>query len=250
MFLYTGVFVQTPLPVVSPNGDGVDDGETLRYKLVRPSTTTVTLTAPDGTVAYSESAERQPGGYGIPFPSLPAPPTPPSPALPPPSPSPSPPPPEPPSSGPVSPTALSPAADPAPANGRWKLSVSAIDDTGQLSQMTQAFVVNTTLGFLGVDPPRLFLPPGGRDVAISWRQAGPARVVVTVESQAGEVVRILAQRPFAAGPRSVTWDGLGRDGKAVKGGPYVVRVAARNDLGRTELARRLRVRRIVGPPRP
>ena len=45
--------MQPAVSVVSPDGDGVADRQSLRYKLVRPSTATVTLTAPDGSVAYT-----------------------------------------------------------------------------------------------------------------------------------------------------------------------------------------------------
>ena len=47
--------------------------------------------------------------------------------------------------------------------------------------------------------------------------------------------------------RGVTWNGLDRTQKAVKGGGYVVRVVARNPLGTIDLARNLQVQRIVGP---
>ena len=69
LFLYTGVFVQPAVAVVSPDGDGVADRQSLRYKLVRPSTATVTLTAPDGSVAYTETAERQPRDLQPPVPA-------------------------------------------------------------------------------------------------------------------------------------------------------------------------------------
>ena len=74
LFEYTGVFVQPAVAVVSPDGDGVTDRQSLRYKLVRPATTTVTLTAPDGTIAFAETQARQPGSFAIPFPPVPAPP--------------------------------------------------------------------------------------------------------------------------------------------------------------------------------
>jgi hypothetical protein len=41
----------------------------------------------------------------------------------------------------------------------------------------------------------------------------------------------------------VTWDGLGRDRKPVKGGRYLVRVKAVNALGVVEQAKPLVVRR-------
>ncbi|RDI74210.1 hypothetical protein Gocc_1786 [Gaiella occulta] len=113
--------------------------------------------------------------------------------------------------------------------------------------MTQSFVVNSTIGFLATAPKKLFLPPAGRDLRIGWRQTREARVVVTVETPAGEIVRTLARRRYAPGAPGVTWNGLDRDRKAVKGGKYVVRVVARNGLGTIQLTRDVRVQRIVGP---
>ena len=234
LFAYTGVFVQPAVAVVSPDGDGVADRQSLRYKLVRPSTVTVTLTGPDGAVAYTESSTKDPGKYAVPFPP---------PASTPPVPSPAP---------ATAPTTTSTStsgrtiAD-GPTQGRWKLTVSATDDVGQPSEMTQAFLVNSTIGFLVTEPKKLLLPPAGRDLRIIWQQTKYARVVVTVETPAGEVVRTLAKRRYGPGPQGVTWNGLDRSRKAVKGGKYIVRVVAKNPLGTIDLARGLRVERIVGP---
>ncbi len=47
MLSYSGVYAPPPAEQVqSPNGDGVAEEQTLRYKVVRPSTVTVTLTGP------------------------------------------------------------------------------------------------------------------------------------------------------------------------------------------------------------
>ena len=220
VFQYTGVFVQPAVSVVSPNGDGVADRQSLRYKVVRPSTVTVTLTGPDGAAAYTETGERLPGSYGVPFPPPPT---------------------------PLSTEAPSRSSVADPVDGRWKLAVSATDDTGQPSGMEQSFVVNTTVGFLATSPRKLFLPPLGRDLSITWRQSRAARVVVTVETSTGEVVRTLARRSYPVGGRTLVWNGLDRQHKAVKGGKYVVRVVAKNALGTIELVHDLRVQRIVGP---
>ena len=225
LFHYTGVFVQPTVAVVSPDGDGVDDRQSLRVKLVRRSTTTVTLTAPDGRIAYTDARERLPGSFSVAFPPPPVPPAPPI---------------------PLAAGADSPAPVP-PVNGRWLLRVSAVDEIGQPSEMTQSFTVNTTLGFLATTPKKLFLPPRGRDFGISWKQARPARVVVTVESPAGEILRTLARRTYQVGSPTLVWNGLDRTKKAVRGGQYVVRVTARNALGTIELSRKFRVQRIVGP---
>jgi flagellar hook assembly protein FlgD len=107
--------------------------------------------------------------------------------------------------------------------------------------------VNTTLGFLATGRPRLYLPPGGRPFGISWRQGRDARVVLTVESRWGTVLRTLAQRRYARGRVDLTWNGLDREGQRVRGGVYQVRVVARNQLGRVELVRRFAVQRTAGP---
>jgi hypothetical protein len=225
LFQYTGVFVQPAVAVVSPDGDGVADKQSLRYKIVRPSTVEVKLLRPDGTLGYQASVTRQPGRYAVPFPPVP----------------------------PVTPAAPSAssrgvaARSAGPAQGRWTLTVTATDDIGQPSEMTQAFLVNSTIGFLATSPSKLFLPPGGRDVRIGWKQTKTARVTVTVETRAGEVLRTLAKRSYTAGVRGVTWNGLDRKKNAVKGGTYVVRVVARNAIGTLDLARNVRVQRIVGP---
>jgi hypothetical protein len=185
----------------------------------------VKLLRPDGTVGYQVSVTRQPGRYAVPFPPVAPPVTPVAP----------------------SPTSRVAAATSAgPAQGRWTLTVTATDDIGQPSEMTQSFLVNTTIGFLTTNPKKLFLPPHGRELRITWKQTKTAKVTVTIETRKGEVLRTLAKRSYTAGVRGVTWNGLDRTKKAVKGGGYVVRVVARNPLGTIDLARNLQVQRIVG----
>ncbi len=207
-FAYTGAFARAPLPVVSPNGDGVDDVEPLSYKIVSPATVTVTLAAPDGSTPVTQTVDQQPGTYPVTFP---------------------------------------PAAETAPAEGTWKLTVAANDELGQQTGMTQSFVVDDTLGFVQTSVPRLFLPPGGRELTISWKLTRAAKIAVTVETNAGEVVRRLAARRYAAGAQQVVWNGLDRKGKRVKGGVYRVRVVARSALGTVEAAELFSVRQIAGP---
>jgi hypothetical protein len=209
-FAYTGVFVRPPLPAVSPNGDGVDDAQTLAFKLVHPATVTVTLTAPDGTAAFTQTLDQQPGTYPVAFP---------------------------------------PTTGVAPVEGPWKLEVAATDDLGQQTAMAQSFTVDNTLGFLQTSVPRLFLPPGGRDLTISWKQSRQARILVTVETKPGDVVRTLAARKYDAGDRSVVWNGLDRRKKRVKGGVYRVHIVAKSELGTVQLVRTFTVRQIAGPPR-
>ncbi len=215
MLLYTGVFLPEPLPLITPNGDGDLDTQRLSYRLVRPSTTETTLVAPGGGVAFTELVERPPGSFPVAFP--------------------------PPRVGDSLLDPTIPAAG--PAEGRWTLRVRATDDVGRISQMRREFTVNTTLGFLRVERPVLFLPRAGRDLRVGWRLSRPARVTARIENAAGEVVQRLAQRQFPAGEAAVAWNGLEPDGTRVKGGRYLVRVVARNALGRVEQVASFRVQR-------
>ena len=219
MLQYFGAYAPPPaVSVHSPNGDGVDEEQVLAFKVVRPSSVTVTLTAPDGTVAFQETAAREPGTYDVAFPP--------------------PPPPPPPEGEPTEPIP--------PAEGRWTLTVAATDDQGLASTATRRFSVNSTLGFLRLEPVRLVLPPGGRSAAIRWTQARVARVKVTLETVDGIVLRTLAQRRLEPGDQAVIWDGRLRDGKLAASGRYGVRVEASNELGAVALEQQLTVRRTAG----
>src|SRR6476659_4677962 len=146
MFEYQGVFASEPPPLVSPNGDGVDDTPALRYRVYRPSTVSVTLNGPGNATTAFPPAEKQPGSYPVPFP------------------------------GPV---AAAVGAGAAPAVGEWALQVSATDDLGRLSTITRTFTVDDTLGFLRA-PKRWAVPPGGRTLQISFTLARAARVGVAI----------------------------------------------------------------------
>lgn len=226
MLQYYGVYAPPPLEsVVSPNGDGVAEAQRLSFKIVRPSTVTTTLTAPDGTIAWQESGGREPATYEVAFPPLSPPPPPPPEGEPPPDPVPTEPLP--------------------PAEGRWTLTVASTDDQGLASSTTRRFAVNSTLGFLRVAPHRLFLPPAGRNVAVQWTQARAARVKVTIETSEGILVRTVVSQRLEPGQQSIAWNGRARNGKLVSGGRYVVRVAATNELSSVSLTRPLTVRRTV-----
>jgi hypothetical protein len=218
MLEYYGVYAAPPLEaVVSPNGDGVAETQKLSYKIVRPSTVSVTLTAPDGTVAFQESGAREPGTYDVAFPPVPPPPPPPEPA----------------------PTEPLP-----PAEGRWTLTVSATDDQGLASTATRRFAVNSTLGSLRVSPARVVVRPTGGRADILWAQARAARVKVTIETPEGIVVRTVTNSALQAGEQTVIWDGRAGNRKPVAGGRYVARVTATNELGSVALTHELTVRRV------
>ena len=219
MLQYYGVYGLPPLEaVVSPNGDGVAETQELSFKIVRPSTTTTTLTAPDGSIAWQEAdVPREPGTYGVAFPPLPTP--------------------------PLEGTAPPEQTPLPPAEGRWTLTVSALDDQGLSSTTTRRFAVNSTLASLRVSPARVVVRPSGGRADIRWTQARPARVRITVETREGVVVRNVTNVSLEAGEQTVTWDGRGSNRKPVAGGRYVARVTATNELGAVSLTQMLTVRR-------
>ena len=221
MLQYFGVYTPPPLEeVVSPNGDGVAETQELSYKVVRPSTATATLTAPDGTIAWQESLPRDPGTYEVAFPPSPAPP----------------------------PEGVAPTQPPTPltlSEGRWTFTVSALDDQGLSSTTTRRFAVNSTLGTLRVAPARIVVRPTGGRLDVRWAQAHAARVKVTIETPEGVVVRTVRSAALQPGDQVVVWDGRGGNRKPVAGGRYFARVTATNELGTVSLTQPLTVRRVA-----
>jgi len=217
MLQYYGVYAPPALEeVVSPNGDGVAEEQRLSYKVVRPSTVTASLTAPDGSVPWQESAPREPGTFEVAFPPL----------LPPPAEG----------QAPIQPGPV--------AEGRWTLAVSATDDQGLSSTAIRRFSVNTTLAGLRIAPTRVVVRNSGGRAEVGWTLARAARVKVTVETSEGVLVRTVANRSLPVGEQSVVWDGRGGNRKPVGGGRYVVRVSATNELGTVALTQPLTVRRV------
>jgi hypothetical protein len=181
---------------------------------------TATLTAPEGTIAWQETAALEPGLYDVPFPPAPAP-----------------------APEGVSPTPTEPEP---PAEGRWSLTVSATDDQGLSSTTKQRFAVNSTLGSLGVAPLRVAVRKTGGRAEIRWSQARAARVKVTVETPEGILVRTVASASLPPGEQTAIWDGRRGSRKPVAGGRYVVRVTATNELGVVSLTQAITVRRVAG----
>jgi hypothetical protein len=212
MFTYRGVFVPEPPARVSPNGDGVAETPDLRVRVVRPSTVTTTLHGPDGA-PVTATAERAPGTHPVPFPEA---------------------------------SEAGAAASTTVAQGRWTFEAKAVDELGNASSMTRAFVVDDTLGFLEV-PGRLAVPVGGREIAVTFRLARPARLAVTVLDAAGRVVRrgLAAGGTHEAGEKRVTWDGLGPRGGRIAG-RLTVRVVATSTLGASELTAPIELRKARG----
>jgi hypothetical protein len=203
---YYGVYAPAPQPVISPNGDGVDEVQrALTYKVVRPSNVTAMLTAPDGSVPFTETLLREPGTYPVAFP----------------------------------PVALDPTLPPAaPAEGRWRLDVTATDDLARISTTTQAFTVNSTLGFTKLSRRTIVARVRGHQtIQAGVTLARAARILATVETASGGVkVATIADRRAPAGRFRVSWNGTTRGGRAfVYGGLYLIRFRATNELGSVEL---------------
>ncbi len=110
---YTGVFAPPPAPILSPNGDGVNERESLAYKLVRASTVSAKLVAPDGSVRELDTGTKAPGRYNLSWDGT-------------------------------------DAAGAAAPEGRYHWNVSATDDLGRTSSHDRPFTLDRTLGFLNV----------------------------------------------------------------------------------------------------
>ncbi len=211
MFLYHGVFAPEPPPRVSPNGDGVDESPGLQYRLVRPSSVSVTLRAPDGSTPVSTQAQQAAGTYPVAFPS--------------------------------STEAGTTATGVTAAAGSWTFEVEAVDDLGRASSITRTFVVDDTLGFLRV-PKLRAVPPGGREIRIDFKLSRQARVTVTVRDAAGRAARGALAEPASreAGDQRVTWDGLGTNRRRLEG-RFTVEVTATSSLGRSVLTAPIVIRK-------
>jgi hypothetical protein len=115
---YTGVYVPTPAATLSPNGDRRGDRETLSYKLVRPSTVSAKLIAPDGTARELDAGQKPAGRYRLSW------------------------------------DGNDPTGKPAP-EGRWRWSVDSTDDLGRASTAERTLTVDRTLGFARLRPSAL-----------------------------------------------------------------------------------------------
>jgi hypothetical protein len=205
LFYYGVVAPQPAKPVLSPNGDGVAETQTLSFKLVRPSTVTASLIGPDRIPRQTQTGFRDPGTYRLGW------------------------------SGRTAQGAPEP-------EGRWRWVINAVDDQEQQSKVERSFFLNTTLGYLRVRPTRVVIRRRGGSVRVGFRLAHPALVTLTIRTASGARVRTI-QRRLRAGQTSIRWDGRYGNGVRAFSGTYVARVQASNSFGPTELERRFSVRR-------
>jgi hypothetical protein len=192
---YLGVYVPQLAPVLSPNGDGVDEKQSLSYRIVRSSTVTATLVGPGGATQTLDTGAHKPGTYKFSWDGANAP------------------------------------------EGRWRLTVTAVDDQGRSSTADRPFTLDKTLGFLTA-PASV-----GSGLRGSFVLAHPAQVRATIERPSGVVVRRLFARSLDAGTVPVTWNGRDDRGALAFAGRYVLRVTATNELGTMSLAKPFRLRR-------
>ena len=206
MLLYTGVYAPPPgAPVLSPNNDGFADVEPLAYKIVRPSNVTAVLIGPDGLPRPLDSGPKTPGLYTFTWNAL--------------------------------------RADGSPEQeGKWKLSVTAVDDQNVSSTVEQPFTVNDTIGFLKA-PASVTVQAGQSALTATYTLARAATVTGTIRTGAGIVVATVRGGLRGTGPQTLTWDGRTDDGKLAFAGRYTLVVSAANELGRSDLSQAFTARR-------
>jgi flagellar hook assembly protein FlgD len=203
---YSGVYAPPPLTdVLSPNGDGVGEKQTLTYKLVRPSTVTATLFGPGGATRQLDAGTHPAGTYRFDF------------------------------------NGTNADGSAAP-EGRWRFSVSSVDDQSRRSTAERAFGLDKTLGFLRV-PSSVTVRRTTSSLRASVVLAHPAQVTATVERPGGAVVRTLFRRRLDEGTVPLAWNGRDDRGVRAFAGRYVLRVTATSAYGTVSLAKLFRVRR-------
>ncbi len=204
---YAGVYAPPPsAPVLSPNGDGVGETETLAYKVVRPSTVTVALVGPDGVPRLSSQGQVAPGTYPVQWSGR--------------------------------------RADGTPEQeGLWRFTVSAVDDLGRASSVERDFTLDLTLGHAKAIGPPLAAPRASPRPVASFQLTRPATVAERIETRTGTIVRTFPTVRAAAGTLTISWDGRTASGGAVYPGRYVARATATTAIGTVDLAAAITVRR-------
>ncbi len=204
---YNGVYAALPgVPVVSPNGDGVDDAQTFAYKLLRPSTVTATLTGPDRETRTLVQEAEQPGVHTIAW------------------------------------NAETAAGTPE-VEGAWKFTVTAVDDQGRTTSADRQFAVNDTLGSLEATPVAAQLRAAQNALTAAFQLAHPATVTATIETRTGIVIATLLDAKLQPGPQQLLWDGRTWTGALAFTGAYQVRVVAQNSTGTVSLVAPFTARR-------
>jgi flagellar hook assembly protein FlgD len=136
------------------------------------------------------------------------------------------------------------AAGGAAPEGKWKLSIVAVDDRGVTSTAEREFSLNDTLGSLEATPPVAQLRPRARgSVAATFELARAARVTVTVEKRSGIVIATVLDDQLSPGPQKVLWNGRTWTGTLAFTGEYQLHIVASNAIGKVSLVTPFSARR-------
>jgi hypothetical protein len=192
-------------PVLSPNGDGVAETQSLSFKIVRPSMVTASLVGPDRIPRQTQTGPREPGTFRLTW------------------------------------SGRTPEGVPEP-EGRWRWVINAVDEQAQQSRVERVFDLNNTLGYLRVRPSRVVVRRNGGNLKVGFRLAHSALVTMTIQTASGARVRTIRRR-LRAGQTSIRWNGRYSNGVRAFSGPYVARVQTSNSFGVAQLERRFSVRR-------
>jgi hypothetical protein len=189
------VLAATP-PVVSPDGDGIDDTLAVSYTLGARASVTATVVDATGVVVATPFAAQLQGARRQSFT--------------------------------YSPDGL--------ADGSYTLVVLAAGEDGRTGRLVAPFAVDRTLSGVALSTATLTPNGDGVDdtLGISFTLASPANVVVQIE-QAGVLVAPVVGESLPAGPAALTWDGTTPSGPA-PAGTYNAVVLVDGPFGRTRHA--------------
>jgi hypothetical protein len=202
MVQYYGIYAP-PLPgvVLSPNRDGVSDTKVASAKIVRPSSVTLRLLRPNGTVAWRYGGVRNPGvvRHVVGVPGM------------------------------------------AEGTWRWVARATETLSGRVSRMERRFLVNRTLGHLrLSKALMRVVAGRGGR-LGISAVLTRKSSVEVAVRSSSGRVVRVLFRGEIGRGKHAWRWGGRNAARKVVPSGTYTVRVIARNGLGAVSLADAVRV---------
>ena len=183
-------------PVISPDGDGIDDALTVTYALSERASVTVTVKDSTGTVVAALFTAQMQGAKQQSFPYAPS-------NLP---------------------------------DGQYTFTIAAVGADGKSAQLTSAFAIDRTLSGLSLTTTTLTPNGDGSDdtVGIGFTLVSPAATTIQIE-QNGAVVATVFSGSLPAGPAQVFWDGNGPAGP-VPAGSYDAAVIVDGPYGRTRHA--------------
>jgi hypothetical protein len=165
-------------PVISPDGDGIDDALTVSYALAARAAVTATVRDPSGAVVATlfadqlQGARRQSFSYGA---------------------------------GGL-------------ADGSYTLAIAAVTSDGRSARLEAPFSIDRTLSGLALTTSVVTPNGDGADdtLGISFTLAADAQVTVQIE-QAGAVVASVFRGPLPVGSAQIVWDGTTPAGTAAAG---------------------------------